>query len=136
VDGKTVAPQISGDGGDTAGFRVDFTQPTGNVVSEAILRSALSVESWLYHGWPDYGSPSGSAWRRNDRNGRERGSQVDQRYAFVPTDQKRCIRGRPGASIPEARGGTFCSMRCAGGKLNAYYTSAFSFRRAVVRGSG
>ena len=39
------------------GFRVDLTQPLGNGVSEAILKTALSLESWVYRDAPDYGSP-------------------------------------------------------------------------------
>jgi len=56
-DGKTVAPQIVDVAATPTGFRVDFTQPLGSGVSEAILRSALSVESWTYRDAPDYGSP-------------------------------------------------------------------------------
>jgi hypothetical protein len=56
-DGKTVAPQIVGMSATPDGFRLDFTQPLGNGVSEAILRTALSLESWTYRDAPDYGSP-------------------------------------------------------------------------------
>ncbi|MEO8017123.1 MAG: c-type cytochrome [Pseudomonadota bacterium] len=56
-DGKTIAPQIVAMVATPAGFRVDFTQPLGNGVSEAILKSALSMESWVYRDAPDYGSP-------------------------------------------------------------------------------
>jgi mono/diheme cytochrome c family protein len=56
-DGKTVAPQIVGMSATPEGFRLDFTQPLGNGVSEAILRTALSLESWTYRDAPDYGSP-------------------------------------------------------------------------------
>jgi hypothetical protein len=56
-DGKTVAPQILAMVAMPTGFRVDFTQPLGNGVSEAILRTALSIESWTYRDAPDYGSP-------------------------------------------------------------------------------
>jgi hypothetical protein len=56
-DGKTVAPQISGMSATPNGFRLDLTQPLGNGVSEAILRTALSLESWTYRDAPDYGSP-------------------------------------------------------------------------------
>ena len=56
-DGKTVAPQILAMVATPTGFRVDLTQPLGNGVSEAILRTALSMESWVYRDAPDYGSP-------------------------------------------------------------------------------
>jgi mono/diheme cytochrome c family protein len=56
-DGKTVAPQIASMLATAGGFRIDLTQPLGNGVSEAILRSALSLESWTYRDAPDYGSP-------------------------------------------------------------------------------
>jgi hypothetical protein len=56
-DGKTVAPQITAMVATAEGFRVDLTQPLGNGVSEAILKSALSMESWVYRDAPDYGSP-------------------------------------------------------------------------------
>ena len=56
-DGKTVAPQIVAMTATPQGFRVDLTQPLGDGVSEAILRSALSLESWTYRDAPDYGSP-------------------------------------------------------------------------------
>ncbi|HEU4779550.1 MAG TPA: c-type cytochrome [Steroidobacteraceae bacterium] len=56
-DGKTVAPQIVAMLATPEGFRVDLTQPLGKGVSEAILRSALSMESWTYRDAPDYGSP-------------------------------------------------------------------------------
>ncbi|HEV7606568.1 MAG TPA: c-type cytochrome [Steroidobacteraceae bacterium] len=56
-DGKTIAPQITAMVATPEGFRVDLTQPLGNGVSEAILKSALSVESWVYRDAPDYGSP-------------------------------------------------------------------------------
>jgi hypothetical protein len=56
-DGKTVAPQILAMVATAEGFRLDLTQPLGNGVSESILRSALSLESWTYRDAPDYGSP-------------------------------------------------------------------------------
>jgi cytochrome c553 len=56
-DGKTVAPQIVSMSATPEGFRLDLTQPLGNGVSEAILRTALSLESWTYRDAPDYGSP-------------------------------------------------------------------------------
>ena len=56
-DGKTVAPQIVAMIATPQGFRIDLTQPLGDGVSEAILRSALSLESWTYRDAPDYGSP-------------------------------------------------------------------------------
>jgi mono/diheme cytochrome c family protein len=56
-DGKTLAPQILALAATPQGFRVDLTQPLGDGVSEAILRSALSLESWVYRDAPDYGSP-------------------------------------------------------------------------------
>lgn len=56
-DGNTVAPQIVGVAATHTGFRVDFTQPLAGGVSENILRSALSMESWTYRDAPDYGSP-------------------------------------------------------------------------------
>jgi mono/diheme cytochrome c family protein len=56
-DGKTVAPQISSVQATPTGFRVVFTQPLGGGVSENLLESALSLESWTYRDAPDYGSP-------------------------------------------------------------------------------
>jgi hypothetical protein len=56
-DGKTVAPQIVAMVATPTGFRIDLTQPLGNGVSEAILKTALSMESWVYRDAPDYGSP-------------------------------------------------------------------------------
>ena len=56
-DGKTVAPQILDMRAIAGGFRLNLTQPLGNGVSEAILKSALSLESWTYRDAPDYGSP-------------------------------------------------------------------------------
>jgi len=56
-DGKTVAPQIVAIVATPTGFRLDFTQPLGDGVSQAILKSALSMESWVYRDAPDYGSP-------------------------------------------------------------------------------
>jgi mono/diheme cytochrome c family protein len=56
-DGKTVAPGIVSMQATPTGFRVNFTQPLSNGVSENILRSALSFESWTYRDAPDYGSP-------------------------------------------------------------------------------
>jgi hypothetical protein len=56
-DGKTVAPGIVAMHATAEGFRLDFTQPLGNGVSENLLQSALSLESWTYRDAPDYGSP-------------------------------------------------------------------------------
>ena len=56
-DGKTVAPVISSLQATPTGFRVEFTQPLAGGVSENLLRSALSLESWTYRDAPDYGSP-------------------------------------------------------------------------------
>jgi mono/diheme cytochrome c family protein len=56
-DGKTVPPVISAVQATPTGFRVEFTQPLSGGVSENILKSALSLESWTYRDAPDYGSP-------------------------------------------------------------------------------
>ena len=56
-DGKTVAPGILAMVATRSGFRIDFTQALGNGVSESLLRSALTLESWTYRDAPDYGSP-------------------------------------------------------------------------------
>jgi hypothetical protein len=56
-DGKTVAPGIVAMNATDKGFRLEFTQPLGNGVSEAILQSALMMESWTYRDAPEYGSP-------------------------------------------------------------------------------
>ncbi|HEU5133909.1 MAG TPA: hypothetical protein VFU13_02080 [Steroidobacteraceae bacterium] len=56
-DGKTVAPQILAMIATPEGFRIDLTQPLGNGVSEGILKTALTMESWVYRDAPDYGSP-------------------------------------------------------------------------------
>lgn len=56
-DGKTVAPGIVSLQTTATGFRVDLTQPLAGGVSENLLRSALSFESWTYRDAPDYGSP-------------------------------------------------------------------------------
>jgi hypothetical protein len=56
-DGKTVAPNIVAMSATPAGFRLAFTQPLGNGVSAEILKSALTMETWVYRDAPDYGSP-------------------------------------------------------------------------------
>lgn len=56
-DGKTVAPGIVSLQTTATGFRVDLTQPLAGGVSENLLQSALSFESWTYRDAPDYGSP-------------------------------------------------------------------------------
>jgi hypothetical protein len=56
-DGKTVAPGIVAMHATADGFRLDLTQPLANGVSENLLQSALSMESWTYRDAPDYGSP-------------------------------------------------------------------------------
>jgi len=56
-DGKTVPPVISAVLATPTGFRVELTQPLSGGVSENILKSALSLESWTYRDAPDYGSP-------------------------------------------------------------------------------
>jgi glucose/arabinose dehydrogenase/mono/diheme cytochrome c family protein len=56
-DGKTVAPAIAAMSATHDGFKVTLTQPLGGGVSESLLRSALSLESWTYRDAPDYGSP-------------------------------------------------------------------------------
>ncbi|HEY5810120.1 MAG TPA: hypothetical protein VIT67_19260 [Povalibacter sp.] len=55
-DGKTIAPGIKAMVVTPVGFRIDLTQPLASSVSEASLRSALSLESWTYRDAPDYGS--------------------------------------------------------------------------------
>jgi len=56
-DGKTIPPVISSLQATPTGFRAEFTQPLAGGVSENILASALSLESWTYRDAPDYGSP-------------------------------------------------------------------------------
>ncbi|MEJ0085547.1 MAG: hypothetical protein WDO72_07690 [Pseudomonadota bacterium] len=56
-DGETVAPGIVAMSATPAGFRLTFTQPLGNGVSAEILKSALTMETWVYRDAPDYGSP-------------------------------------------------------------------------------
>jgi hypothetical protein len=56
-DGKTVAAQIVAMIATADGFRVDFTQPLGNGISDDILQAAVALESWTYRDAPDYGSP-------------------------------------------------------------------------------
>jgi hypothetical protein len=56
-DGKTVAPDIRAMYATPKGFRIEFSQPLGNGVSENILQSALKMESWTYRDAPEYGSP-------------------------------------------------------------------------------
>ena len=56
-DGKTVAPGIVAMHATADGFRLDLTQPLGNGVSENLLQTALTLESWTYRDAPDYGSP-------------------------------------------------------------------------------
>src|SRR5678816_3480840 len=53
-DGKTVAVACTDEITGATGFRVEFTQPLAGGVSENILRSALSLESWTYRDAPDY----------------------------------------------------------------------------------
>jgi hypothetical protein len=55
-DGKTVAPAIVAMTATTTGFKLEFTQPLGNGVSPEILKSALSMETWVYRDAPNYGS--------------------------------------------------------------------------------
>jgi hypothetical protein len=55
-DGKTIAPAIVAMSATTSGFRLDFTQPLGNGVSSEILKSALSLQTWVYRDAPNYGS--------------------------------------------------------------------------------
>ena len=56
-DGKTVAPGIVAMHATADGFRLDLTQPLSNGVSENLLQTALTLESWTYRDAPDYGSP-------------------------------------------------------------------------------
>lgn len=56
-DGKTVAPGIVSMQTTATGFRVNFTQPLAGGVSESLLQSALTFDSWTYRDAPDYGSP-------------------------------------------------------------------------------
>jgi hypothetical protein len=56
-DGKTVEPAIVAMSATRDGFKLTFTQPLGNGVSESQLRTSLSLESWTYRDAPDYGSP-------------------------------------------------------------------------------
>jgi len=56
-DGKTVAPGILAVVATGTGFRIDFTQPLGRGVSDALLQAAVALESWTYRDAPDYGSP-------------------------------------------------------------------------------
>lgn len=56
-DGKTVEPAIVAMSATREGFKLTFTQPLGGGISESLLRSALSLESWTYRDAPDYGSP-------------------------------------------------------------------------------
>ncbi len=99
-DGKTVAPQIVAMVAVPQGFHIDLTQPLGDGVSEAILRSAVSLESWVYRDTTDYGSPEldlhGEATTAlvisADRK------SIDIKLASM--EQKhRCIRARPRACI-------------------------------------
>jgi mono/diheme cytochrome c family protein len=64
-DGRTIAPGIVSMQVTKGGFRLDLTQPLGGGVSAAILRSAVSVESWTYRDAPDYGSPELDLRREN-----------------------------------------------------------------------
>ncbi|HLA74067.1 MAG TPA: hypothetical protein VK624_21365 [Steroidobacteraceae bacterium] len=56
-DGKTVAPGIVSMSATAKGFKFAFTQPLGNGVSAELLKSALTMETWVYRDAPDYGSP-------------------------------------------------------------------------------
>jgi mono/diheme cytochrome c family protein len=56
-DRKTVAPAILAMSATRDGFKVSLTQPLGGGVTDALLQSALSLESWTYRDAPDYGSP-------------------------------------------------------------------------------
>ncbi|HET9395280.1 MAG TPA: hypothetical protein VFO36_04425, partial [Nitrospiraceae bacterium] len=55
-DGKTIAPGIAAMIAIPDGFRLDLTQPLRPDANEAVLRSALKLESWTYRDAPDYGS--------------------------------------------------------------------------------
>jgi len=56
-NGKTIAPAIVSMSAMPTGFKLAFTQSLGNGVSAEILRSALTMETWVYRDAPDYGSP-------------------------------------------------------------------------------
>jgi len=56
-DGKTVAPGILAMTATATGFRIELTQPLGTNISDSLLRSAVTLESWTYRDAPEYGSP-------------------------------------------------------------------------------
>ena len=122
-DGKTVAPQIVAMIATPQGFRIDLTQPLGDGVSEAILRSALSLESWIYRDAPDYGSPELDL---HDESTTalviSRGPQVRSISSWRRSSRSRCIRARPRACItPKLASQTLFDAN-ASAELNAYYT--------------
>jgi hypothetical protein len=121
-DGKTVAPQIVAMVVTPTGFRLDFTQPLGNGVSQAILKSALSMESWVYRDAPDYGSPE------LDLHGEDATSLVvsaDRKslsITLASTEQKKVHPRQTGRiyHVKLASGTLFDAN--APGEMNAYYT--------------
>ena len=121
-DGKTVAPQILAMVATPGGFRVDFTQPLGNGVSEAILKSALSMESWVYRDAPDYGSPE------LDLHGEDTTALVvspDRKSISVTlasTEQKTVHPRQTGRIYHLALKSATLFDANAPGELNAYYT--------------
>ena len=115
-DGKTVAPQIVAMIATPEGFRIDLTQPLGDGVSEAILRSALSLESWTYRDAPDYGSPE------LDLHDEGTTALVIARGPQVHRHQAGVDRAEAGASAPdrarvsrEARVADAVRCECVGG---------------------
>ena len=100
-DGKTVAPQIVAMLATPTGFRVDFTQPLGNGVSDEILQ--LGVVAGVVDVSRCAGlrlARAGSARRGTTRVDRVSADRKSISVTLASTEQTdRCIRARPRACI-------------------------------------
>jgi hypothetical protein len=121
-DGKTVAPQIVAMVATPDGFRVDFTQPLGNGVSESILKTALSLESWVYRDAPDYGSPELDL---NNEDAKALVVSADRKSLSITlaSVEQKTVHPRQTGRIYHVKlaAGTLFEAN-APGEMNAYYT--------------
>jgi hypothetical protein len=121
-DGKTIAPQIISMQATTDGFRLDLTQPLGGGVAASILRSALSMESWVYRDAPDYGSPE------LDTHGEETTSLLvspDRKtiYIVLASIEQKKVHPRQTARVYHVKlASQTLFEENAPAELNAYYT--------------
>jgi len=121
-DGKTVAPQVVAMVATPDGFRLDFTQPLGNGVSESILKTALSLESWVYRDAPDYGSPELDLHNEDAKALVVSPDRKSLSITLASTEQK-TVHPRQTGRIYHVKlaSGTLFEAN-APGEMNAYYT--------------